>query len=133
MGKIERLITKFAVQDAVYWGNPTEDGFSGLTFDAPVDFKCRWEIRPEFKMLMDGQVESSSGKILTNLEADLQGYVWLGTVAELTALAAVDSSIDTTNPKTVPNAYVIRQKDKIPMVKSADDFVRIYYLFDYGK
>jgi hypothetical protein len=133
MGAIEKLIKKFSVQDAVYWGNPQPDGFTGITFDAPIDFKCRWEQRPEFKMLESGQIETSSSKILTNLEADIQGFVWLGTVAELTALAALDTTIDISDPKTVPDAFVIRQKDKIPMVRKTDDFVRIYYLFDYGK
>lgn len=133
MGRIEKVVEKFAVQTAVYWGSPTNDMYGGVTYAAPIEFLCRWEDINEVKLPVNGVDVTSSSSILTNEEMENEGWCFLGTLDDLDALEASDSTVDKAKPETVPGAYIIRQKSKIPMVKATDDFVRTYYLFDYGK
>ena len=134
MGRVEKVISKFAVQTALYWGNPTPDHFGGASYDNPVEFSCRWEDSNELKIWRQGTELHSSSIILTNKEMVIEGWCFLGTLTELDDLIATNSAVLIKNkPETIPGAFIIREKRKIPMVKSTNDFVRLYYLFDYGK
>lgn len=133
MKGIEKVIDKFSVQRAVYWGSPTYDGNGGMTFDAPVEIKCRWRDSNELKLRADGNYYSTKAKILTNSVLVEGGFLWKGTLAELTTLAATDTNVDTTNPVTILNSGVIHQIDITPMPMKNDEFVRVYYLYDFGK
>ena len=126
---IEKVAKKFAVQTCVYWGSPVNDGFGGFTFADPIEIKCRWDDKHEvnigwFSDGFPGNLLQSKASVLVLQDLDLNGYLYLG---ELT-------DIDTTlNPKEIQGAYSIHRFDKIPMVFSTDDFVRIAWLYDQGK
>lgn len=130
---IEKVVAKFCVQTAVYWGNPQNDGYGGNTYDAPVEIACRWENKTEvdlgwFSSGYPGNLRLSKSSLLVTQDVDEKGYLWLGTLAELQAQYPV-----ITRPEQVRNAFMIHRFDKIPMVFKTDEFVRIVYLYDQGK
>lgn len=132
MGKvIEKIVKKFCVETAVYWGSPVNDGFGGFTFATPVEIKCRWENKSEIDIgwLSTGfpaNVLLSKSSVLVTQDLDKLGYLYLGTLADL-------SGEDTSKPITIEGAHQIHRFDKIPMVFKTNDFVRIAWLYDQGK
>jgi hypothetical protein len=122
---IERFIQKVCVQTAVYWGNPKDDGYGGFTFDDPVNISCRWEDKIQIVATMDGQEVSSDSEILVTQDLDYNGYLYLGTLEELSEDYTEE---ELANPMNVPTAKAIISKSKIPMIKSTKEFVRIVYL-----
>ena len=122
---IERFIQKVCVQTAVYWGNPKDDGYGGFTFDDPVNISCRWEDKIQIVATMDGQEVSSDSEILVTQDLDYNGYLYLGTLEELSEDYTEE---ELANPMNVLTAKAIISKSKIPMIKSTKEFVRIVYL-----
>lgn len=131
MGAIERLIKKFTVQRCVYWGNPQHDGKGGYTFDAPIEIACRWEDKQEIKEMYDGNIYSTQAKVLVNIDIPRNSYMYNTRLTTLQALATA-KSLDINNPRNFPEAFVVIQFDKIPMVMKTNDFARIVYLYDQG-
>lgn len=126
---IEKVSVRFCVQDCVYWGNPIDDGYGGFTFDDPVEIKCRWEDKQEVMLYVSGKEFTTNASVLLTQDVANEGYLWLGTLVELNAIP----NVVITKPITIPQAYIIRRFDKIPMVRKTDEFVRTAYLFYYGK
>ena len=88
MGTIERVIQKFAVQTAVYWGNPQPDGYGGMTYDAPREIKIRWDDSQNLatkngSIPRDQENTLSDAKLLTNEDLEVGGLIWLGTLDDL--------------------------------------------------
>ena len=115
-------MTRSCTQTAVYWGTPVKDGYGGFTFDDPVEIPCRWEDRI-------GQFTSNKGEqvytkatvyVLQDLEEDC--WLFLGTLADLS------DEDDTSQPKTVTDAFEIKRFDKLPAMGSQTEFVRKAYL-----
>lgn len=130
---IEKVVAKFCVQTAVYWGNPQNDGYGGNTFDDPVEISCRWEDKTEvdigwFSTGFPGNIRLSKSTVLVTQDLDQKGYLWRGTLDELNELYD-----DISNPIEIRDAYPIHRVDKIPMVFKTDEFVRTVYLYDQGK
>ena len=128
---IEKVEARFCVQTCVYWGSPVNDGYGGFTFADPVELLCRWEDKTEvdigwFSSGNPGNALATKASVLVIQDLDLQGYMYLGTLADLTAS-------NKTNPLTKAGAYVIHRFDKIPMVRKTDEFVRTAWLYDQGK
>jgi len=128
---IEKVEARFCVQTCVYWGSPVNDGYGGFTFADPVEILCRWEDKTEvdigwFSSGNPGNALATKASVLVIQDLDLQGYMYLGTLADLTAS-------NKTNPLTKAGAYVIHRFDKIPMVRKTDEFVRTAWLYDQGK
>jgi len=119
---ITQFIKKVCVQDAIYWGSPVNNGYSGKTYATPVEIKCRWE--EKMRVIHDdkGQEFSSKAQILVTQNLDMEGYLYLGT------LDSLESVVDETDPKNVTGAYEIIAIDRIPLFKSSTDFVHIVYL-----
>lgn len=126
---IEKTVARFCVQTCVYWGNPVDDGYGSFTYDAPVERACRWEDKQELMLYVAGKEFTTNASVLVTEDVVNEGYMWLGTLAELNAIP----NIDTSKPITIPQAYIIRRFDKIPMVRKTDEFVRTAYLYYYGK
>ena len=131
---IEKIIAKFCVETAVYWGNPQNDGFGGFTFDAPVEIKCRWENKTEvdfgwFSAGFPGNVRLSKSSLLVLEDMEEKAYLWKGTLDELEDLYGSDVP----DPMQVRDAFKIHRFDKIPMVFKTDEFVRTVWLYDQGK
>ena len=132
MKGIEKIIAKFCVETAVYWGSPQNDGFRD-TFDGPIEISCRWEDKSEvdigwFSSGFPGNIRLSKSSLLVTQDLDIKGYLWKGTLEELSAMYA-----DITDPMNIIDAYLIHRVDKIPMVFKKDEFVRTVWLYDQGK
>ena len=121
MGKIEKLISKFAVQTAVYWDASTVNMYGESTFSLGVEIKVRWDGVTELIRNKHGKEVMSNAKILTNTDCNIEGWLYLGTLAGLT-------TEQKSNPKLIQDAFEIQKIEKVPFVKSTDDFVRTIYL-----
>lgn len=130
---IEKIVAKFCVETAVYWGNPVNDGYGGFTYDTPVEIDCRWENKTEMDIGwlstgFPGNIRLSKASVLVTEDLDLNGVLWRGTLDTLN-----DIYDDISNPKIILEAYAIHRIDKIPMVFKTDEFVRTVWLYDQGK
>jgi len=130
---IEKIVAKFCVETAVYWGNPQNDGYGSFTFDTPRELLCRWENKNEidigwFSTGFPANLLNCKASVLVKEDLDLNGYMYLGTLSQLRAMGA-----DLDNPISIMNAYVIHRFDKIPMVFKTDEFVRTAWLYEQGK
>jgi len=122
MGVMENVIKKFAVQTAVYWATPTNDGDGNMTYDSPVEILVRWDDKTQVVTDSSGKERTSNAEILTNQEMVEEEFLYNGSLADF------PSGQDLSNPKTVEGAYEIITKMKVPAVKSTDDFVRTYFM-----
>lgn len=118
---IEKFIQKVCVQTAVYWGSPTNDGFGGFTFAAPIEIPVRWEDKTQIVATMDGQEVTSDTEVLVTIDLEYNGYLYLGLLEDLT-------DDEQENPMLVSGAKPIISISKIPMIKSTTEFVRKVYL-----
>lgn len=126
---IEKTVARFCVQTAVYWGNPTNDGFGAFIFAAPVEIDCRWEDKKEvdigwFSSGFPGNIFLSKASVLVTQDLDLNGFLFRGELTDIDA---------TLNPLKIKDAFIIHRFDRIPMVMKTDQFVRVAYLYDQGK
>lgn len=126
MAGIEKFIKSVCVQTAVYWGNPQPDGFGGYTFDDPVEIPVRWEEKMQTITGTDGKEFIAATEVLVTDDYDLGGYLMLGNLSDLDSSGMTSS--DVVNPLELSNTYEIKHRDKIPMIKSKDVFVRKLYL-----
>ena len=108
-------------QDAVYWGNPQENGSGGFTFDDPIEIKCRWEDIKQVVTDKKGNEITSRAVVYVKQDLDEEGMIYLGTLDDLTSAMEID-------PKTVENAFIIKRFAKIPSLQSSTEFVRAAYL-----
>lgn len=132
MSNIENVVKKFCVQTAVYWGNPVNDGYGGKTFDDPVELLpptngVRWEETTQVITNNQGKEIVSKAKILLCQDVDEEGYLFLGTLDDLSDSSG-DSSGAYYDPLQIEGAYEIKRFDKTPMVRKTNQFVRTVYL-----
>lgn len=127
---IENFIRRVCVQQAVYWGNPVEDGFGGKTYASPVEIACRWEDKVRKVKANDGSEIESKATVLVTQDLDFEGYLYLGTLEAVEAfeIAANLGSGEVISPRDIDGAYEIVAIDRIPMVRSTTVFVRTIYL-----
>ena len=118
---IEATVAKFTVQTAVYWGAPIPDGFGQKTFTNPVEISCRWDDITELIMNRHGVEIASQAQLIVTTDINVEGYLYLGTLASLEDAEQLD-------PKLVATAYPVQKFEKSPEFKSTDKFVRIVYL-----
>lgn len=116
---IESFIKKVCVQTAVYWGNPTPNGFGGYTFSAPVEVKCRWDDTNEFQRNANGVEFVAKAKVLVTQDMDLGGWLFLGSLDDLESNPV---------PTKSDGAFMIGKFIKVPMIKKTDVFVRTAFL-----
>lgn len=119
-GVLQKLAEKFAVQTAVYWGSPKPDGYGGYSFSEPEEIKVRWDGEEEISIDQYGNEFYQKAKVIVTKDLDFEGYMLLGKLIDLPS--------DTTSPVGIPEAYQIRRKVTVPMVKKTDDFFRTVYL-----
>ena len=118
---MESFITRLCVQTAVYWGTPVEDGYGGKTFADPVEIACRWEDTLEVVSDMYGNEIIVKSAIYVTQDVDEEGYLYLGTLDDLDSAEEVD-------PTTVEGAHIIKRFDKVPMLRTTNEFLRKVYL-----
>jgi len=117
---IENFLTRLCKQTAVYWGNPTNNGEGGFTFDEAVEIYCRWEEGVEIMKDVNGKEKVSMAQVYLLQDVDEQGYLYLGDLDDL------DSNPD--DPMEVDGAYQIMKFAKTPALGRTDDFLRKAYL-----
>jgi len=117
---IESFIVRLCKQTAVYWGDPTNDGYGGQTFGSkyPEEINCRWEDHREVFTDAQGNELVSRAVVYVTEDVDEEGWLYLGDL---------DSTIDE-DPKNVDGAYKIRRFDKSPALGSTNEFLRKVYL-----
>jgi hypothetical protein len=118
---IEKFIQSVCVETAVYWGNPQNDGYGHYTFDTAVEIDVRWDEKTEVITDDEGREVVSKAKILVTQDVDYEGYLYKGSLSDLTAAQKSD-------PRLVDGAYQIRRFDKTSMIKKTDEFVRMAYI-----
>ena len=131
MGAIEDVVSLFTVQKCVYWGNPVINGEGGWSFAAPIEIECRWEDKQELMEEYDNNKYSSQATVLVKQDIDRRSYMYMGTLAELQAIATTNGW-DINKPQEIPTAFIVIQFTKTPMVFADDDFVRTAFLFNQG-
>ena len=89
---IDTFIASKCTQPIVYWGNPVSDGFTGFTYDDPVEILGRWEELNEVIMGMDGKEMISQARVFLTQEVDTEGALWLGSLDDLDSGAVPDDS-----------------------------------------
>lgn len=117
---IIKFIKKICVQSAVYWSPPTGEG----VFGEPREIKCRWQGKDRIIYNNFGDELVSKADVLITEVLEMEGWLYLGTLANIEDLSGVDSS----NPMDVPGAYKIIAMDTTPLIKSTTEFVRTIYL-----
>lgn len=108
-------------QKAVYWSTPAADGYGGFTFASPVEIDCRWEDKQIVVTNDDGKEITTSSQVFTESVVDKEGYLYLGTLDNLTVAQKA-------NPKLVEGAYSIVRVTAIPKLGSNSVFVRKIFL-----
>jgi len=122
MGKpIEKFLAKISVQTAVYWGSPTSDGYGGYTYAEPVEIPVRWESSTKVITTPKGAEYTSRAEVIVNQDVDEEGYLFLGTLDDLTEAQKA-------NPRLRDDTWKIVRFDKTPMIFKDDEFVRKVYL-----
>ena len=112
---ITSAIRRLCKQDAVYWGNPQNDGYSNFTYDAAVEIKCRWQDKVQFFYDNEGNTQSSRAIVYPLQELDEEGWLYLGLLTDLTAA-------EIANPKIIPSASTIKKFEKSPVLNGTTDF-----------
>ena len=128
---IADFIASKCVQTAVYWGNPRNDGYNHFTFDEPVEISCRWEDKEQVLTENDGTKYLSRAIVFLTQDVDVEGRLWLGTLAQLENLysdSLGDSSGVVYNPEDIENVCIVKRFEKTPGLGSTTDFLHKAFL-----
>lgn len=118
MSSIEKMIKRNCKQMAVYWAPAGKDVYGGISFNNPVEVKCRWEDKQQLVKDNDGNEILSNAQVFVLKDLQEQGYLFLGRLTDLT----------NTDPREVNEAWEIKKKDKSPAMDSVRKFVKVVYL-----
>lgn len=122
---ILKFIKRVCVQPAVYWTPGTSDGYGGKIYTAPKEILCRWEDKQRLFKSSNGVEFATRSEILVQEELAMQGWLYLGTLASLSAY--MDSE-GVCNPQDIEGAYEIVASDKTPLFRSSTQFVYTVFL-----
>lgn len=132
---IAAFIRSTLVQKAVYWGNPQNNGYGGMTFDDPVEIDCRWEQLAQILGTVTGnQVvgyqDIPRAVIFVDQVLDEEGMIYLGTLDDIANLddSSGDSSGGWYDPQKIVGAYIVKRFKKIPAVRSTTEYLYVGYL-----
>ncbi len=123
---ILKFIEKVCVQDAIYWGNPTPNGFGNMEFDTPRQVKVRWD--EKMQMVLDdlGREIHSKSQIMCPEELDIGGFLMLGELSEIELGDGYKSPQEVN--VTGMEALEIKARTVTPLFRSTDQFVYNYFL-----
>lgn len=127
-------ISKYLVQKALYWGNPSNDAYGNITFDTPVEINCRWHDANEEIINEDGTKDISHSKVLVGQDLDIGGFLMLGVLEDIAESASMSDSESESvvnysypSPVDLQGAFRIKVVQKIPD-KRARNYVRWAFL-----
>jgi hypothetical protein len=118
---IENTLVRLCKQKAVYWGNPTNDGYGGKVFAAPVEINCRWEDRNETFLTNTGNTMVSRSVVYPLIDLDQEGFLALGSLTDFTTAQKAD-------PRLIDAASSVKRFDIVPILGSTTEFIRKAYL-----
>lgn len=123
---ISGIIKKMTTQTAVYWGDPSPDGYGGTLFGSmyPIEIECRWQQKRELTIDDEGKEIASESQVYVDQDVDIGGYLYLGSLDDL------DSS-EEADPFVADGAFEIKNFEKSPELRKTNRFIRKAYL--YGK
>ena len=102
------LITSFLNQTAVRWPYTGRDGYGKNTYSTATEIKVRWQDVIDLFRNAQGKEEVSTAHVFADTEFQVEDYLYLGTLASLSAGQKAD-------PLLVTDAYPIKK-----VVKSYD-------------
>jgi hypothetical protein len=123
---ISALLARYCTQKAVYWGNPQEDGYGSITYDAPIEIECRWEDIQQIMGTVAGNAiigfnDMSRSIVYVTQDLHRDGMLYLGPLIDL-------DSDQEEHPKSVNGAFIIKRFERIPSLLDPTDILRIAYL-----
>lgn len=121
MSLVNRVMKGACVDNAVYWGNPENDGYGKKTFDNPRIIKCRWLDIAQIMQNEFGKEFLSTSEIYVLEQLSYEGLLWKGELLDLTAEQLAD-------PYTIPGVVSVYRRGEIPKLASITDFVRKIYV-----
>jgi len=101
-------LANLQTETLVYWSPGTPDGFGHMSFGTPVEILSRYQDRVERAVDDTGQEFVSRATIYPASTLALNGWVYRGTLAELTA----EYGSVPANPQNVVGAYRIRTQQR---------------------
>lgn len=115
------FIEKVCKQTAVQWVFVKSDGYGGMEFSAPIEIKCRWEDKAQLLEDKEKKEFTSKAEVLIPQKYPFksQDFLYLGTLEDISSAA---------DPKTVADAYEIKNIESIPLIFSTTDFVTKAFL-----
>ena len=96
-------------QTAVYWAPAASDEYGNSTHETGEEITVRWEDRVDLFVNAQGEDEHSQAVVYGTDLVVVDGYLYLGTLASLTAQQQLD-------PTIVRGAYRVRQSKLSPSV-----------------
>lgn len=78
---------------AVYWGSPTHDGDGSRSFAAPKEIRCRWDRSQQLFVDGQGQERRSNAVVYLPQAVDLDAYLYLGRLDDLTTAQRADPQL----------------------------------------
>ena len=116
---ILKFVESVCVQKALYWGNPTPDGFGGKTYDDVIEIKCRWDDKQELILNKEGKEVMSNAEITVIDELSMDGLIKLGTYEDIT-----EEDPTEVIPLSLNGIFTIVKTETTPLFRSANEFVR---------
>lgn len=125
---LESFMSRLCTQTAVYWGSPQDDGYGTMTYDDPVEIKCRWQEGLEVISMAGDDRRSrelvSKAQVWLLQDVDEEGYLYLGTLDSEDPLGSAEEA----DPAVVDKAYKIKLFEKTPELRHSNKFIRKAYL-----
>lgn len=106
-------------QTCVYWSAPVNDGYGGYTWATPVELDCRWVLKTNVLMSVNGRELVSTVEVRVKQDVDEEGMMWLGNLTDLTLAQQADP--------IEAGAFQIKSFSKVPTL-DATRFSRKAYL-----
>lgn len=121
MSGITKMIKKYCVDTAVYWGNPVDDGYGKKTFDNPVEIKCRWVDIAQVMQNEHGKEFLATSEVQVLQKLDYEGLLFKGELKD------IDVTLLAT-PYEIPNVVSVYRQSAVPKLGSTTEFVRKVYV-----
>ena len=81
----DRIAHKMLKQKAVYWGAPTNDGYGGYNYPAPVEIDCKWSDKQEKFVDRNAEEHISKAIIIIDHDVTVGGQIALVELADLSS------------------------------------------------
>ena len=113
------ILKKYCKQIAVYWGAGSVDGFGVVTYGAPIEVFVRWSEKMDLFIDSDGEQKTSRSVVLVLQDTDINGFLYLGSLPDLSDSEKVD-------PNTLSSARKIKAKTEVPNLRVTDQVRKVW-------